>query len=306
MTWNPNDPAPGAAGDQPPAPPAPPAARDAGPVPPPAGWAAPPPAQPYGSPPPAGPGGPGPGGPGGGGPRRGLPIWVWVVLGVLVLALVGGIVAAVLIGSHIANSVRDAAPVPIDDETILVDPDDPEETTGPDAGFVTYYLDDVAMFDDGPFWTVGVPGGDWEIVRFDEAGVNEFENPALQCTFLTYQGLGDGTAPGPDGDLDPTYTQAELVAGQVIDSTATDVELTELGTEFLPAEYGAAEVEFLFDRYDFSDPASGTPVTVLMLTRAFTQTDGLLAAHVTCPTAVIDGADSPVEDTLLSLSAVSW
>lgn len=213
-------------------------------------------------------------------PRKGLPVGAWIGIGagalVLLLVVIIGIGMAIMLNKPAAPD-----PLPAPPTIDAPEPEAPETPTQLD--FVT--LDDPADFTSGPYW--GVPFEDgWDIVRFDEQGVNEFKNVTAGCMFFTYQGYGPEALKSTDdrGATEETLSTA-LQIGLPWDAATKSPEVNPDGTVEMPVDY-AYSVEM--SRYVALYPTADGDRQRQILLRTFMPDNLALYAEVDCP-ATADG-----------------
>ncbi len=209
-------------------------------------------------------------------PRKGLPVGAWIGIGagafVFVLLIAVGLVWFILAQTPSAEPI---APAPT--TAPQVEPD-----TGTDRGASgeRVSLDDPSNFSAGPFWGVPMESG-WDIVRFDEQGVNEFKNSTAGCQFLTYQGFGpEGLTSADDRGATAETIGTAIQIGIPWNSTSMDFELVEDGTQDVEVDW-AYPVEM--QRYIAKYPSAEGERQRQMLLRVFMPSNIAMYAEVDCP-----------------------
>ena len=207
-------------------------------------------------------------------PRKGLPVGAWIGIGagalVLLLIIALGIALPFLLKGP---ATSEPAPVPPTTEV-------PEEEPETPAQLDLVTLDDPSEFAAGPYWAVPFEDG-WDIVRFDEQGVNEFKNVATGCMFFTYQGYGpEGlTATEDRGATEETLSTA-LQIGLPWTAATADPEVNPDGTVEMPVDW-AYSVEM--SRYVAIYPTADGDRQRQILLRTFMPDNLALYAEVDCP-----------------------
>lgn len=207
-------------------------------------------------------------------PRKGLPVGAWIGIGagalVLLLIIALGIALPFLLKGP---ATSEPAPVPPTTEV-------PEEEPETPAQLDLVTLDDPSEFAAGPYWAVPFEDG-WDIVRFDEQGVNEFKNLATGCMFFTYQGYGpEGlTATEDRGATEETLSTA-LQIGLPWTAATADPEVNPDGTVEMPVDW-AYSVEM--SRYVAIYPTADGDRQRQILLRTFMPDNLALYAEVDCP-----------------------
>ena len=228
------------------------------------------PGQPYAQPQQYAPGMPPTGAP----PRKGLPVGAWIGIGagalVLLLIIALGIALPFMLKGP---ATPEPAPAPPTTEV-------PEEEPETPAQLDLVTLDDPSEFAAGPYWAVPFEDG-WDIVRFDEQGVNEFKNVATGCMFFTYQGYGpEGlTATEDRGATEETLSTA-LQIGLPWTAATADPEVNPDGTVEMPVDW-AYSVEM--SRYVALYPTADGDHQRQILLRTFMPDNLALYAEVDCP-----------------------
>ena len=207
-------------------------------------------------------------------PRKGLPVGAWIGIGagalVLLLIIALGIALPFMLKGP---ATSEPAPVPPTTEV-------PEEEPETPAQLDLVTLDDPSEFAAGPYWAVPFEDG-WDIVRFDEQGVNEFKNVATGCMFFTYQGYGpEGlTATEDRGATEETLSTA-LQIGLPWTAATADPEVNPDGTVEMPVDW-AYSVEM--SRYVAIYPTADGDRQRQILLRTFMPDNLALYAEVDCP-----------------------
>ena len=207
-------------------------------------------------------------------PRKGLPVGAWIGIGagalVLLLIIALGIALPFLLKGP---ATSEPAPAPPTTEV-------PEEEPETPAQLDLVTLDDPSEFAAGPYWAVPFEDG-WDIVRFDEQGVNEFKNVATGCMFFTYQGYGpEGlTATEDRGATEETLSTA-LQIGLPWTAATADPEVNPDGTVEMPVDW-AYSVEM--SRYVALYPTADGDRQRQILLRTFMPDNLALYAEVACP-----------------------
>lgn len=225
--------------------------------------------------------------------KKGLPVGAWIGIGAgaLVLLLVVALGIWVVVGTA-RPRVSDPMPLPTT-EAPAEEPTEEPESPEP-LGVVT--LDDTFDLTNGVYW--GVPFiSDWDVVRFDEQGVNEFSNAAVGCQFLSYQGLGaEGITSADDRGATEETIATALQIGIPWTSATASPEVNSDGSVELPVDYAfSAE----FQRFVAKYPTAGGDRQRQMVLRAFMPDNIALYAEVDCPaTAEGDAAAQEMLDGL--------
>ncbi len=156
----------------------------------------------------------------------------------------------------------------------------PEEDPNTSEQLEVVTLDDVSNFAAGPYW--GVPFEDgWDIVRFDEQGVNEFTNPTAGCQFLTYQGYGpEGLTSTDDRGATEETISTALQIGLPWTAATADPTVTMDGSFEVPVDW-TYNVEM--QRFLATYPSADGDRQRQMLLRSFMPNNLALYAEVDCP-----------------------
>ena len=207
-------------------------------------------------------------------PRKGLPVGAWIGIGagalVLLLIIALGIALPFLLKGP---ATLEPAPAPPTTDAPTEEPETPAQ-----LDLVT--LDDPSDFSAGPYW--GVPFEDgWDIVRFDEQGVNEFKNVATGCMFFTYQGYGpEGLTSTDDRGATEETLSTALQIGLPWNAATADPEVNPDGTVEMPVDW-AYSVEM--SRYVALYPTADGNRQRQILLRTFMPNNLALYAEVDCP-----------------------
>lgn len=208
-------------------------------------------------------------------PRKGLPVGAWIGIGagalVLLLLIISGIFVTTLLRSA---AVPEPIPAPPITEEL------PEEDPGASDPLEVVTLDDVTNFKAGPYWGVPFESG-WDIVRFDEQGVNEFSNAAVGCQFLTYQGYGpEGLTSTDDRGATEETLPTAMQIGLPWTAATADPTVTSDGSFEVPVDW-TYNVEM--QRFVAIYPSADGERQRQMLLRSFMPNNLALYAEVDCP-----------------------
>lgn len=222
-----------------------------------------------------------PGGPGmppsGLPPRKGLPVGAWIGIGAGVLIVL--LVLAVGIGFVVTAASKPLPKAPQETSESKV-PDPPKEEPEAPAELDLVTLDDASNFAAGPYW--GVPFLDgWDIVRFDEQGVNEFKNATAGCSFYTFQGFGPEniTAIDDRGASDQTLETA-LQIGLPWTAATASPEVNSDGSFEMPVDW---QYSVEMQRYVAIYPTAEGDRKRQLLLRTFLPSKVAMYAEVECP-----------------------
>ncbi|MFZ4893850.1 hypothetical protein ACL9RL_05320 [Plantibacter sp. Mn2098] len=264
-------------------------------------------AQPPYGPGPAGPGAPvGPGGPGGPygygpgpyppAPKRGLPAWVWWVIGggaVVIIAIL--VVLALLLAAALAprsNGAEPApAPTPVPSQGESVAPPPSEDSAGGVLPLDAYY-----QVDGAPAVSVALPEG-WTQVTFDEEGVNAWSNDAIGCNYSVESIDFDAsnTAGGGTGDLPSTRAVALDDIDRFGEQLSNTAIVGDNGRATVPTD-GGDGLELLVTTMAYTSATTDGPAGLYSGLRVAAQSDVLINLLLTCDAATLQSADNPWVD----------
>ncbi len=237
--------------------------------------------------------------------KKRLPGWAIALIIGGGLLLIGIIVVAIMVVSMFLNTrqIEDCSmpgscgqglpPTPTGEASISPTESDPSTDNIP--------LDGSAAFSNPPVWNTPFLSG-WDINIFDQEGVNQFESKALGCLFTTSQNMQSVDASSPSDAAQSTQLMNDLtdsIVKEVPDAIVTGMRPAEVGLGIS----GSHTIEFATARVDYTT-SLGDYVNVF-LARSMPSSGSYMYALVSCPTATMDGAESPLEDLLDQISIVA-
>ena len=244
--------------------------------------------------------------------RGGLRPWMWLpVAGFAVLSIAGAVGAGLLLGGSVVDQVNAGrAGVPsLPPEADIAEPTEAPtssaESTEIVAGALITLDEHVDIGSTFPIWGYPIQTG-WEIVTFDQAGINQSENAALDCLFTSSQNKQPAYDLDATDDLSDTLATMDILEQAQLDSGPQAALVGELGsTDFGVNLPGAEErIEFLTTRIDYMEPERGVSYTNEIAVRAMPLAESAMYIVVTCPTALVDAGDSPFEELRAGLAVV--
>jgi len=246
--------------------------------------------------------------------RGGLRPWMWLpVAGFAVLSIAGAVGAGLLLGGSVVDQVnagRAGVPsVPTEAATDAAEPTEAPtssaESTEIVAGALISLDEHVDVGSTFPIWGYPMQTG-WEIITFDEAGINQSENAELGCLFTSSQNKQPALDLDATDDLSDTLATIDSLEQQQLDSGNQAALVGELGsTDFGINLPGADErIEFLTTRLDYMEPQAGVSYTNEIAVRAMPLADSAMYIVVTCPTSLVDAGNSPFEELRAGLAVV--
>ncbi|MBX0300705.1 hypothetical protein K2F54_12040 [Cryobacterium sp. 1639] len=248
--------------------------------------------------------------------RRGLPRWAWFLIGggalvMIAFVVVVAIVVNSVIGAVTANEGADQpVAAPTGEPTETAPPTDGAEPSAtPGAGVADGALlavDDQADFGGAfPIWGYPMQDG-WEIVIFDQEGVNQSTNEELDCMFTSSQNKQPAQDLEATDDLSDTLATMEALEQGVLENGTGAELIGDLdSTDFaLSTPDGQGRIEFVTSRIDFVDPNLQLNYTNQIAGRAMPQAESFMYVVVTCPTALVDAGDSPFEELRAGLQVL--
>lgn len=242
--------------------------------------------------------------------RRGLPGWAWALIAggaVLFIAVIVilGLAASAILGA--VTRVDDAADQPASPSATAdtVTPSTPMPTesaaapTGADeaTGTLISLNEHADLGETFPIWRYPILDG-WEIVVFDQEGINTTQNTELGCTFTSSQNKQPAQDVSATEDLTDSLATFEVLEQRWLDS-ASDAELIgELDTTSFAVAYpgGQGSLEFISSRIDYLDDATKVRYTSEIAGRAMPLAESFMYIEVSCPTALVDAGQSPFEE----------
>lgn len=242
--------------------------------------------------------------------RRGLPGWAWAVItggAVLCIAVIVilGLAASAILGA--VTRVVDAADQPASPsapaDTVTPSTPMPTESaaapTGADeaTGTLISLNEHADLGKTFPIWRYPILDG-WEIVVFEQEGINTTQNAELGCTFTSSQNKQPAQDVTATEDLTDSLATFEVLEQRWLDS-ASDAELIgELDTTSFAVAYPGAQgsLEFISSRIDYLDNATKVRYTSEIAGRAMPLAESFMYIEVSCPTSVVDAGQSPFEE----------
>ena len=243
--------------------------------------------------------------------RGGLRPWMWLsVAGLAVLSITGAVVSGIVLGGSVVDQVnagRAGVPsVPTEAATDFAEPTEaPTSSAEIVAGALITLDEHVDIGSTFPIWGYPIQTG-WEITTFDQGGINQSKNAALDCMFTSSQNKQPAYDLDATDDLSDTLATVDVLEKQILD-TGTDALLVgELGiTDFGVNLPGAEErIEFLTTRVDYTNPESGVSYTDEIAVRAMPLAESSMYIVVSCPTALVESGASPFEELRAGLAVV--
>ena len=247
-------------------------------------------------------------------PRRGgLPGWAWALIGGGALVMIAIMVTVVIVVSSVLGAIGHGQAEPVETPAPAAS-DSAPATEAPAAGSTLtegeagiFSLDDqVDLGDTFPVW--GYPFQDgWELVLFDQEGVNQSENAELGCLFTSSQNVQPAVDVTATDDLTDTLATVDVLEKRLLASGPEAKLVGELGsTDFGVNLAGAEErLEFLTTRVDYMNPEAGVSYTNEIAVRAMPLAEALMYVVLSCPTSLVDAGNSPFEELRAGLAVVT-
>ncbi|MGI6878523.1 hypothetical protein [Microbacterium sp. gxy059] len=292
---------------------------------------------PYGAPPqappPGGYGTPpgGPGGPGGygnppGGPtppkKKGMPWWVWLLIIVGGLAVIGGgVFGAIAISQTFTTPTPNPEPGPVEPGDDAADDaaeageeaggepatEAAEESaddggqTDPSTGGGPYELTDTVPFSSQPVWQFPVPSG-WDVTAADEEGWNAAASPdGAQCVFSSYQGVwmqGDQNA-----STDFSATEGDFpVILQALEITDADVQ-SGLGYASIDSPEGAIDFQVYEVSHTMTSDGEQVDLDERFYVRSMMDANSTMFLRVSCGS---DGLTDDIVSQTLDAASITY
>jgi len=247
-------------------------------------------------------------------PKRpgGLRPWMWLpVAGFSALVIAGAVGSGFLVGGSVADQVNAgrAAEAPAASATELAEPTAAPTETAESAELVAGALitldEQVDIGATFPIWGYPMQTG-WEILTFDQGGINQSKNVELGCLFTSSQNKQPAYDLEATDDLSDTLASINSLEQQQLDSGNQATLVGEFGsTDFGINLPGAGErIEFLTTRIDYMEPELGVSYTNEIAVRAMPLAESSMYIVVTCPTALVDAGGSPFEELRAGLAVV--
>ncbi|TQO20370.1 hypothetical protein FB472_2001 [Rhodoglobus vestalii] len=152
-------------------------------------------------------------------------------------------------------------------------------------------LDGSADFGGPPVWNVLLDPS-WEILKFDENGVNMFQNADSGCLLLTSQNEQD-VAPVEAGDR---VASEQLLSQQIDTFAAVDPNASVLDSRSVDIAVGAAgsgsTIEFSSATLQRT-LSSGNAETMELIARSLPASGSFMWAVVSCETGIYEAGESP-------------
>lgn len=246
--------------------------------------------------------------------RGGLRPWMWLpVAGFAVLSIAGAVGAGLLLGGSVVDQVNaglaGVPSVPTEAATDIAEPTEAPtssaESTEIVAGALITLDEHVDIGSTFPIWGYPIQTG-WEITTFDQGGINQSKNAALDCMFTSSQNKQPANDLDATDDLSDTLATVDVLEKQILDTGTDAVLVGELGiTDFGVNLPGAEErIEFLTTRVDYKNPESGVSYTDEIAVRAMPLAESSMYIVVSCPTALVESGASPFEELRAGLAVV--
>ncbi|MEC5183222.1 hypothetical protein RCH12_000669 [Cryobacterium sp. MP_3.1] len=244
--------------------------------------------------------------------RSALRPWLWLpVAGFAVLSVTGAVVGGFLVGGSVVDGVNAgragvlAVPTEVATDVAEPTPTSSAESTEIAAGALIPLDEHVDVGSTFPIWGYPMQTG-WEILTFDQAGINQSENVELGCLFTSSQNKQPAYDLDATDDLSDTvatmatFEQQQLDAGNqatlVGDRSSTDFGINLPGAD--------ERIEFLTTRIDYLEPEMGVSYTNEIAVRAMPLAESAMYIVVTCPTALVDAGQSPFEELRAGLAVI--
>jgi len=230
---------------------------------------------------------------------------------VSVLAIAGSVIGGLVVGGQIVAEVNAGRQKPVQSTATPApsgtDPASPASGTDPLAGITgTISLDDqVDLGGIFPVW--GYPFQDgWEVLTFDQNGINQSQNADLGCLFTSSQNKQAAGDLAATDDLTDTLATVDALEQQLLASGNEAKLVGELGsTDFGVTLPGAEQrIEFLTTRVDYLNPEQGVSYTNEIAARAMPAAESFMYIVVSCPTSLVDSGASPFEQLRSGLAVV--
>lgn len=242
---------------------------------------------------PGGPSGPVP-------PKKGMPGWaIGLIIGgaALVILLIVGVVIAVNLIVPKADTTAEPTSSPI---TKTEEP--AQEPVDPGASSDNVTLDDSALFDGPPVWSAPILAG-WDIVTFDEGGINRFKDSASGCTFMTSQNLQkvDTSSTSDRSTTQKLATQLQesitsrTTEAEVIYSKSVDLSKSLAGSG-PTIEFATVRVDYSVDSNNFSS---------VFFARSMPASGSYMFTQLECMKTIMDSSTSPLDELTSKISVSS-
>ena len=156
-----------------------------------------------------------------------------------------------------------------------------------------------------PVW--GYPFQDgWEVVIFDQQGINQSENAELGCLFTSSQNAQPAGDVNAKDDLTDTIATVDVLEQQLLASGHDAKLVGELGsTDFgINLPDAVERLEFLTTRVDYMNPEAGVGYTNEIAARAMPLAESFMYIVVSCPTTLVEAGNSPFEELRAGLAVV--
>lgn len=238
--------------------------------------------------------------------------WMWLpVAGFSALVIAGAVASGFLVGGSVVDQVNAgraaAVPAPAGTESPepTAAPADPADASELVAGALITLDQQVDVGATFPIWGYPMQTG-WEILTFDEGGINRSKNVELGCLFTSSQNRQPAYDLDATDDLSDTLASIEALEQQQLESANQATLVGELGsTDFGINLPGAGErIEFLTTRIDYMEPDLGVSYTNEVAVRAMPLAESSMYIVVTCPTALVDAGGSPFEELRAGLAVI--
>ncbi|MBH0116473.1 hypothetical protein I6E52_06395 [Salinibacterium sp. NG253] len=238
--------------------------------------------------------------------KSGLPGWAWALIiagGLFVIGMIVTVVVVAVVIVGAANKEDCSLPGSCGQGLPPITAEEPiEELTEPASG-ERITLDGNANFGEPPVWGVTLDP-EWEILVFDEDGINSLGDPTTGCNIVTSQRQTAVSTP-TGGDLAASEAamqeevEALIVSGvsmQELDSGTVDIAVA--------SESSGVSIEFLTS-VRYQESSEGASRVSELLVRGMPASGSIMAALVVCETSVYEAGESPFNDLISGLAVTA-
>ncbi len=213
-------------------------------------------------------------------PKKGMPVWGWVAGGVGAVAVVA--VAGVLAFNGLAGGNKQPEVLPSPNASESAAPEESADASATESASAVYLFDE-SDFTTPPAWMITEPSG-WTKEEV-KAGMFNYRNASLQCTFTTYQAVLSPT--GETGDEATTALVMDSEIAAVEKSVGKPVEVvTDAASTYVNLRDGSQDIELQEAELRFKNDKD-VDVVYRMAVRATSSSNGLMELALACPGSMI-------------------
>ncbi|QYH35300.1 hypothetical protein [Salinibacterium sp. M195] len=234
--------------------------------------------------------------------KSGMPGWAWALIiggGVVLIGMVIAVVIIVVIISGALNRGDCSLPGSCGQGLPPVTSEEPADEPA-DGSAERITLDGNADFGGAPVWGVPVDPA-WEVLVFDQDGINSFRDPESGCYIVTSQRQTAVSNPA-DGDIAASEAamQEEIAALMSITSTIEELDSGTLDIAVATQSSGIS-IEFLTSA-QLQTVSAGDMRVSEILVRGMPSSGSIMSTLVLCSANTYETGESPFSDIASQLT----